>query len=59
MLGWQEIPEDIRVVFDDPLEKCSAKVKSTFSKWPNVMLCDILRHTVCYRKWPDVCALWK
>jgi len=30
-LGWQEIPEDIRVVSDDPLEKRSAKVQSTFS----------------------------
>ena len=25
-LGWQKIPEDIRVVSDDPFEKCSAKV---------------------------------
>ena len=37
-LGWQEIPEDIRVVSDDPLEKSSSSSSSSSSQkcleWP-------------------------
>jgi len=52
-LGWLKIPEDIRVVPDDPLE--NVLLRSSLRSAIVGMLC--VRRTVWYRKWPEVHAV--
>jgi len=68
--GWQKIPEDVRLVSDDPLKKCSAKSSSRRSASDGMLcqsinfidervkttteMCGVLCHTVCYHTKDDL-----